>query len=300
MKVIFWGTPEFAVVSLNAILKSKHEVMAVVTTPDKQQGRGLQIQKSEVKLFAEENKLLCLQPEKFIDEDFINELTRISAEVFVVVAFKILPPEIFELPKFGTFNLHASLLPKYRGAAPIQWALINGENETGVTTFNIQKKVDTGNIYFQDKVIIGEDDNFETLHDKLAVKGAELVVRTLDAIEEGAAKLKIQDDTSATPAPKITRELCTINFTQSALQIHNLVRGLSPYPAAFFFHEEKKIKVFKTKIERDLKLSRGEIKSEDSRLFIGTATESIEILELQLEGRKKLSAKEFLRGYKIN
>lgn len=300
MKLIFWGTPEFSVHSLEAIIQSKHEVLAVVTTPDKQQGRGLQVQKSEVKICAEKYGLTVLQPEKFKDEKFIEELSNFAADVFVVVAFKILPPEIFELPPNGTFNLHASLLPKYRGAAPIQWALINGESFTGVTTFKIQKKVDTGNIYFKDEILIDEDDNFQTLHDKLASAGAKLVVKTLDALDAGIIELQQQDDSHATPAPKITKEICEIDFNIPAEKIHNLVRGLSPYPCAYFFFEQKKIKVYQTTIAPRLILKPGEIKIIDERLFIGTATSSLQILELQLEGRKKLSAQEFLRGFKFN
>lgn len=300
MKIVFWGTPQFSVFSLQEILKSKHTVSAVVTTPDKQKGRGMQIQKSDVKIFAEENDIRILQPENFNEENFIESLKSISADVFAVVAFKILPPEIFELPKQGTFNLHASLLPKYRGAAPIQWALINGETQTGVTTFKIQKKVDTGNIYFQEKVLIHEDDNFKTLHDKLAAVGANLVVKTLDAIETERVILQSQNDAEATPAPKITKEICMMNFNSSAISLKNLVRGLSPFPSAFFIHNDKKLKIYRAAVADSHRFNPGEIKTIDGKIFIGTATSALEILELQLEGRKKLTAEEFLRGYSFS
>lgn len=300
MNIVFWGTPKFSVFSLQEILKSRHTVCAVVTIPDKQKGRGMQIQKSDVKIFAEENDIRVLQPENFSEERFIDSLKSIAADVFVVVAFKILPPEIFEIPKQGTFNLHGSLLPKYRGAAPIQWALINGDSETGVTTFKIQKKADTGNIYFQEKVFIHEDDNFQSLHDKLAVIGAKLVVKTLDAIESESVILQAQNDAEATLAPKITKEICEMDFNSSALALKNLVRGLSPFPSAFFMHNDKKLKIFRAAIAESHRFKPGEIKTIDGKIFIGTATSALEILELQLEGRKKLAAEEFLRGYSFS
>ena len=300
MKIVFFGTPDFAIPALNKILESKHSLEAVVTAPDKERGRGRKIQFTPVKNFAVENNIKVLQPIKLKDENFINSLKEINADLFVVVAFRILPKEVFLLPEKGSFNLHASLLPKYRGAAPIQWALINGETETGVTTFFLKEKVDTGNIILQQKVKIEETDNFGTLHDKLAEIGGDLVVKTIDLIERGNYKLTEQDSSLATPAPKITKELCKIDWSKPAENIHNLIRGLSPYPGAFFIYGNKMYKVFKTQILTIAGLSPGEIYQTKNELIIGAQNGALRILEIQPEGRKRMSAEEFLRGYKLS
>ncbi len=237
MKIVFMGTPDFAIPSLKAIYQSKYDLIAVVTTPDKERGRGQKVTFTPVKQFAVENNIPVYQPEKLKGNDeFVNQMKELQPDLFVVVAFRILPKEIFEIPKYGSFNLHASLLPKYRGAAPIQWAIIKGETETGLTTFKLAEKVDTGNIYLQVKVPIHPEDNFGTLHDRLSELGADVIMQTISLIESGNYQLLPQDDSLASPAPKITKEICKIDWNKPAEEIHNLVRGLSPYPAAFFIH----------------------------------------------------------------
>jgi len=299
MKIVFFGTPDFAIPTLKKIMESKHSIEAVVTAPDKERGRGRKVQFTPVKKFAVEHNIKVLQPVKFKDENFINSLKNIKADLFVVVAFRILPKEVFTIPPKGSFNLHASLLPKYRGAAPIQWALINGERETGVTTFFLKEKVDTGNIILQRKVKIDENDNLGTLHDKLAEIGAGLVVETIDLIESGNYELTEQDNSLATPAPKITREICKIDWNKPSREIHNLIRGLSPYPAAFFERNGKIYKVFSSEVVEQPLLEPGEIRSTKKELFIGTKDNTLKILEIQPEGRKRMKADEFLRGYSL-
>lgn len=305
MKIIFMGTPQFAIPSLKAIYESKHQLLTVVTTPDRERGRGQKITFTAVKQFAIENNIPVYQPEKLKgNQEFVEQLKALQPDLFVVVAFRILPKEIFEIPRYGSFNLHASLLPKYRGAAPIQWALINGETETGLTTFKLAEKVDTGNIYLQEKVPIYPEDNFGTLHDRLSELGADVVLRTIEMIESGNYQLLQQDDSLASPAPKITKEICRIDWYKSAEEIHNLVRGLSPHPAAFFVMKDKTYKVFKTRITTDeskniLFLNPGEFLETKKQLYFGTSEGILEILEIQPEGRKRMSAEEFLRGYSL-
>ncbi len=300
MKIIFFGSPSFAINPLQKILHSKHKISAIITVPDKEKGRGLNVGYSEVKKFGLENNIRVLQPINLKDENFINELKSLNADIFIVVAFRILPPEVFNIPKFGSFNLHASLLPKYRGAAPIQWAVINGENETGVTTFKLEEKIDTGNIYLQKKIMINDEDNYGTLYEKLSLLGADAVLETLDLIESGNYKLIEQDNSLATPAPKITKELCKINWKKDAIEIHNLIRGLSPEPAAYFFYEGKKLKVYKSKVVSDFKLDIGEIYNTKNDFIIGCKKDVLSILEIQQEGKKKLNIEEFLRGFRFN
>lgn len=290
------GTPDFAIPSLKKIHESKHEVAAVVTAIDKERGRGQKLSYTPVKEFALQNNILVLQPEKLKDENFISQLKEINADLFVIVAFRILPQEVFTIPKYGSFNLHGSILPKYRGAAPIQWAIINGEKETGVTTFKLAEKVDTGNIYLQDSILINEDDNFEVIHDKLSLVGADLVLKTIDLIESGNYTLQQQDNSLASPAPKITKETGQLNFENTAQEVNNLIRGLSPFPGAYFNHNNKIIKVYKAKVA-NMKLQPGEKKVIGEQLYIGCKEGSIEILELQQEGRKKMDSSAFLRGY---
>lgn len=297
MKIVFWGTPDFAVPSLKILLENNHQVKAVVTSPDKERGRGQRVSFTPVKDFALQNNIPILQPEKLKSEEFILGLKKFDVDLYVVVAFKILPREIFAIPRYGSFNLHASLLPKFRGAAPIQWTLINGESETGVTTFSLEDKVDTGNIYLQKKIAILPEDNFGTLHDKLSLLGAEVVLDTVNEIENGTANMIKQSDELATPAPKVTKELMQIDWNKSAKEVHNLVRAFSPFPGAFFVHESKVIKIFQTKIDNSINLSPGEILQKKEQLFIGCGEGTVEVIEIQYEGRKKMSTSEFLRGY---
>lgn len=299
MKIIFFGTPDFAIPSLKILIENNYDIVAVVTVPDKAKGRGLKLEPSPIKKFALENNLRVLQPEKLKDQDFQNELRDLNPELGIVVAYRILPVEVFTIPKYGTFNLHASLLPKYRGAAPIQWALINGEKITGVTTFFLQEKVDTGNIILQREVLIDEEDNFQTLHDKLAKVGAELVLETVKRIEEKNYQVQPQNDLEATLAPKITKELCRINWNQKAYNIHNLVRGLSPIPGAFTLLGNKIFKIYRTKVlDKDASQQPGKIIIEDDSLLVNTNDKLISILEIQPESKKRMSSKEFLLGYR--
>lgn len=298
MKIVFFGTPDFAVPTLDKLTAS-YDVAAVVTAPDKERGRGRKVSSTPIKEFAIENNLKVLQPLKLSDESFINELKEIDADLFIIVAFRILPKSVFELPKHGSFNLHGSLLPKYRGAAPIQWALINGDAETGLTTFFLKEKVDTGNILMQEKVIIEAEDNFGTLHDKMKDIGAQLVLDTVSKIEIGDITEMEQQNQEASPAPKITKELCEINWNQPAEKIHNLIRGLSPFPAAFFTRNEQKYKVYRSEVEYSLRLSPGQIEQTKNEIFIGCSEKTLKILELQLEGRKRMTTDAFLRGYSL-
>lgn len=293
------GSPEFAIPSLKKLLNSRHTVELVVTAPDKERGRGKKVTPTPVKEFAISKGLNVLSPVSLKDENFIYQLKAANADLFVVVAFRILPKEVYTIPSKGSFNLHASLLPKYRGAAPIQWVLINGEKETGVTTFFLEDKVDTGNIILQEKIAVDEGDDFGSLHDKLMNLGADVVLKTVELIASGDFQLIKQDDSAATPAPKITKDICKIDWSKSALQVHNLVRGLSPQPCAFFDYKGKIYKIFKTKIVDDVFLPQSVIHQTKKEIFIGTSNGTIQILELQLEGRKRMTAEEFLRGYSL-
>lgn len=311
MKVIFFGTPDFAAVCLAKIIESKHQVEAVVTGEDKQRGRGRKVTFTPVKELALQKNLPLLQPKILRDKKFIEQLKIIDADIFVVVAFKILPECIFSIPPKGTFNLHGSLLPKYRGAAPIQWALINGEKETGLTTFFIQKQVDSGNIILQKTINIESEDNFGSLHDKMAEQGGELIVETLNIIEAGNLLLKKQDEYFVSLAPKIESSICHIDFEQNSEKVHNLVRGLSPYPGAYFKNAEKIYKVLKTKIlstieykkvliQRQIDLpKRIKIFLTKKNIYVKTVDGYIEILEIQPEGKRRMTAEEFLRGNKF-
>ena len=300
MKIIFMGTPDFSIPSLKSIYNSEHELIAVVTAPDKERGRGQKVTFTPVKQFAIDNDIPVFQPEKLKSNiEFVEQMKKLEPDLFVVVAFRILPKEIFDIPKYGSFNLHASLLPKYRGAAPIQWTLINGETETGLTTFKLAEKVDTGNIYLQKKVEIKPDDNFGTLHDRMSLLGVDLVMRTISLIDSGNYELKQQNDSLTSPAPKITKEICQIDWKKSAEKIHNLVRGLSPYPGAFFVFNGKVIKVYKTEIIQRNDLKPFEIHQSKTELTIGCGKNALRILELQQEGKKRMNVEEFLRGFKF-
>jgi methionyl-tRNA formyltransferase len=299
MKIVFFGTPDFAIPSLKILNESKHQIVGVVTAPDKQRGRGRKVSYTPIKEYALKNNLFLLQPEKLNDDDFVESLKELNADLFVIVAFRILPTRVFTIPPKGSFNLHGSLLPKYRGAAPIQWALINGEKETGVTTFFLKEKVDTGNIIAQEKIKISEDDNLGSLHDKMSEVGAKLVLKTVEQIDDNSYVLSEQDNSKATPAPKITKETCKINWEKSAEDIHNLIRGLSPFPGAFFIHSNKQYKIFKSVIVSNPQLKPAEINQTKKELFVGTNNGTIQILEIQPEGRKRMTTEEFLRGYSL-
>lgn len=298
------GTPDFAVPSLEILLKHNYNVAAVVTAPDKPRGRGQQVSCTPVKEFAQKHSIPVLQPETLRDPQFIATLTELHPDLFIIVAFRILPKEVYTIPTRGSFNLHASLLPKYRGAAPINWAIINGEHESGVTTFYLQEKVDTGNILLQKTIPISADMNAGELHDALSEIGSITVLETVRLIESGNAKPQQQDNTLASPAPKIFKETCRIQWNQKTDSIFNFIRGLSPYPAAWTVHNDKQIKIFRTK-NLEFRILNSEYKAGtigiiENRIIVYTSDGSIEILELQLEGKKRMSAEEFLRGYRFS
>jgi len=288
MKIIFMGTAGFAVQSGEALLKHGYSVTTVVTVPDKPQGRGLQVQPSPVKVWAQGHNLSILQPENLRDPQFIEAIRSLAPDLIIVVS----------IPKLGAFNLHASLLPKYRGAAPIQWAIINGERETGVTTFFLQEKVDMGNIILQEKIAIGENETFGELHDRLAQCGAEAVVRTVEMIAQGSAMPQKQDDALASPAPKITKEICRIDWTKSATEIHNLVRALSPAPGAWTTIEGSVFKIFRSLPVNTLqgKDPPGTCRVGKDKIFVQTYSGALEILEAQREGRKRMNAENLIQG----
>ncbi|MBQ1719870.1 MAG: methionyl-tRNA formyltransferase [Bacteroidales bacterium] len=300
------GTPEFAVTSLKTLLDKGYNVKAVVTTPDKPAGRGKNIQFSDVKKFALEHNLPILQPEKLKSPEFLAQLKEIDADLFVVVAFRMLPKEVWAMPKRGTINLHAALLPDYRGAAPINHAIINGETETGITTFYIDEQIDTGKIIMQERCAIEPEDNIGTLYDKLMFIGAEAVCKTVDIIASGNVNAIEQDSIRTEglhPAPKITKEFCQINWNNKSIDIHNLIRGLSPYPAAWsYLKDDITAKIFTSaySIEKH-NLEAGTFVS-DNKSFLKVATQDgfVSILELQMQGKKRMAIKDFLNGFKFN
>ena len=294
------GTPEFALPSLKILLDNNYPVVAVVTVPDKLAGRGQQLSLSPIKKFALRHQLHILQPEKLKEKGFIEELISLQPDIIVVVAFRILPSEVFTISKHGAFNLHASLLPKYRGAAPINWAIINGEKETGATTFFLEEKVDTGNIILQARVPIDEDETAGGLHDTLSEIGAELVLHTVRLIELGKAIPKQQNNNVASAAPKIFKEQCRIDWNKNAVEIHNFIRGLSPKPCAYTLWGETLIKLYRSKVLQNSQAGApGEILRADGTLVVSTGSGAVEVLEIQQEGKKMLSTEEFLRGFRL-
>lgn len=299
-RIVFMGTAEFGIPSLKLLLAHYYPIVSIVTAPDKPAGRGQKVRCSPVKEFALQNNLRIFQPEKLKDATFIEHLRSLEPDLFVVVAFRILPPEVFTIPKLGAFNLHASLLPKYRGAAPIQWAIINGERETGVTTFLLEETVDTGKIILQARLPIGENETAGELYTKLADIGAEITLHTVRLIEMGKAVPKPQDNSLATPAPKIFKEHCKIDWTKSAREIHNFIRGLSPKPGAFTYYQGIQLKLYRSKIvDENTGNTPGMIRQVDKKLIVETGSGLLEILELQQEGKNKLTAEEFLRGCRL-
>jgi len=295
------GTPEFAVQSLKALVENNFNVVAVVTVPDKPAGRGLQLQPSPVKKYAEEKKLPVLQPAKLKSPEFIHELRSYAADLQVVVAFRMLPEIVWNMPRLGTINLHASLLPDYRGAAPINWAIINGEHETGVTTFFLKQAIDTGDMIMQEKVTIDDDDTAGTLHDKLMVLGGALIVKTVGAIASGNYTTIPQSGSSEKTAPKIFKEDGRINWHKGVAEINNFVRGLSPYPGAYTYLDEKLMKIFRVETEHDPhQHPPGHLLTDGKTHLKFTAADGIvSVTDLMLEGKKRMRVEEFLRGYSI-
>lgn len=302
LRIVFLGTPEFAVESLSRLVDGGYNVVGVVTMPDKPAGRGHKMYESPVKLYAKAHGLYLMQPSKLKDESFIAELKSLRSNLFIVIAFRMLPEVVWTMPELGTFNLHASLLPKYRGAAPINWAVINGDTETGVTTFFLKHEIDTGDILRQERIEICPEDNVGSVHDKLMLLGADLTIDTVEHIIKGDLAPVAQDSllkgAEPTPAPKIFRETCRIDWTKPAVEIHNLVRGLSPYPAAWTEIDGNTLKIYATRLTDVAASSIGKIVIEGKKMFVGTCDNLLEILELQPSGKKRMKAVDFINGHK--
>lgn len=302
MRLVFMGTPDFAVASLNALVEAGFNVVGVVTAADKPAGRGQKLQESAVKQYAVAKGLKVLQPLKLKDPEFIQELQALQADLQVVVAFRMLPEIVWNMPAKGTINLHASLLPQYRGAAPINHAIINGEKESGVTTFFLKHEIDTGDTIFSERVAIGEDETAGELHDQLMNVGAGLLVKTVKAIEAGnyTEQPQVHSD-SLKHAPKIFKEFCLINWEQPAKTVYNLIRGLSPYPTAFTKLGEKTLKVFKAELENETPdIAPGQFLSDGKTYLKFAAKEGyIKLTDLQYEGKKRMTVEEFLRGMRL-
>jgi methionyl-tRNA formyltransferase len=303
LRIVFMGTPDFAVPTLQALVEHKYNVVAVITAPDKPAGRGQKIQQSPVKEYAVSQGIPVLQPTNLKSEAFLEELRSYKANLQIIVAFRMLPEVVWAMPELGSFNIHGSLLPQYRGAAPINWAIINGEKETGVTSFFLKHEIDTGDLLFQDRVPILEEDDFGSMYEKLKYKGAELAVRTVQAIERGYVQPQPQQTSAETKhAPKIFKETCEINWNQPAHQVRNFIRGLSPYPAAWTRFDGKTFKIFKTEALQDAAytLAPGQIQTDNKTyLHVQTAAGALSILDLQMEGKKRMPVQDLLRGYKF-
>jgi methionyl-tRNA formyltransferase len=309
LKIIFLGTPDFAVATLDAMVQHQLNVVAVVTAPDKPAGRGMKLQQSAVKKYAVEHQIPVLQPEKLRNEEFLQALKSYQADLQVVVAFRMLPEVVWNMPPLGTINVHASLLPNYRGAAPINWAIINGEAASGVTTFKLKHEIDTGDILLQEKVIITETDNAGILHDKLMTTGAQLLVKTIDELRNNTLKIipqtslksGIEQEISLKHAPKIFTETCKIDWSKSTIEVYNLIRGLSPYPAAFTTVNDKKMKLFEVeKMIASHSFEPGYIETDQKKYIrFYCADGYISVKKLQLEGKTQMLVEDFLRGNKI-
>lgn len=303
LRIIFLGTPDFAVASLKALVDAGAHVVAVVTAPDKPAGRGMQLQQSAVKQYALSQNLPVLQPEKLKNPEFLAELASYKADLQVVVAFRMLPVAVWDMPPMGTINVHGSLLPQYRGAAPINWAIINGETETGVTTFKLKHEIDTGDILLQQKVAILPEDNIGSLYEKLMQAGAELLVETVKDLAAGTLKEIPQADIPAGElkhAPKIFKEDTRIDWRKPASQVHNLIRGLSPYPAAFTILQDKTFKVYQSHIEYSTHNSEPGSYDTDGKTYLRFATVDgwLYADEVQQEGKKRMDIASFLRGFR--
>ena len=304
LRIVFFGTPEFAVASLDRLVSEGFDVAAVVTMPDKIAGRGHKLLESDVKKYAVAKGLPVLQPEKLKSPEFIDQLRNINADLFIVIAFRMLPEAVWAMPRLGTFNLHGSLLLKYRGAAPINRAIMNGETETGITTFFLKHEIDTGDMIEQRSTPISDDDNVGTVHDRLMEMGADMVVSTVNSILDGSLSTRPQPEGEFIAAPKIFKEDCRIDWTRDAVTVHNQVRGLSPYPAAFTTFEDKEGRRFDAKIFLTALTGRdagnsvpGEIVIDGKRMYIGASDSQVEILSLQPAGKKRMGTSAFLLGY---
>ena len=305
MRIVFMGTPDFAVASLKALLESDFDIVGVITAPDKPAGRGQKLNESAVKKFALEHNLKVLQPEKLKNPEFLVELKSLNADVQIVVAFRMLPEVVWNMPPKGTINLHGSLLPQYRGAAPINRVIMNGEKQSGVTTFLLKQEIDTGDILFSEQVDIDDDMTAGQLHDQLMEIGAQLIVKTLRAIESEDYQEQAQDQLikieDLKHAPKLFKEDCLIDWNKTTQEVHNQIRGLSPFPTAYTIFQDKVLKIFESKKElKSLSISAGEYVS-DGKTFLKFATSdgAINILDVQLEGKKRMNIDDFLRGTRL-
>lgn len=303
VRIVFMGTPEFAVASLAALVNAGYNIVAVVTAPDKPSGRGMKMNESAVKKYAMEKGLFILQPARLKAPEFIEALKAVKADLQIVVAFRMLPETVWNMPPMGTINVHGSLLPQYRGAAPINWAVINGENETGVTTFKLKHEIDTGNILLQERIPIGENETAGEVHDRMKEVGAQLLVKTVEGLITGSIHEQEQPAQSSAlkHAPKIFTETCKIDWTKGTDEIYNLIRGVAPYPAAFTVLNNKTIKIFSAKkIKETMNITPGNYET-DGKTFLRFACKDgwITVNDIQLEGKKRMNVGDFLRGYRI-
>ncbi len=302
MNIVFMGTPEFSLPTLKKIYQSNHKVQLVVTQPDRPKGRGRESTPPPVKQFALENNIPILQPEKCTSPKTVKTLAALNSDVFIIVAYgQILDNNLLSLPKYFCINLHSSLLPKYRGAAPINWAIINGEIETGVTTMKMNAGLDTGDILLSSKVLISDKDNAQSLHETLAQRGSSLMLETLNQLESGSLEEVCQNQELASYAPKLKKEDGLIEWNQPAIKIHNLVRGLTPWPGAFTFLDSKRFKIFKTVVKNCASIDQPGVivRISEQGIEVGTQNERIVIAELQPEGKKRMDIKSFLAGHKL-
>lgn len=301
MRVVFMGNPQFALPTLTALLSSQHDVVGIVSNPPKPMGRGRKLKSTAIGQFAKENDLNLLQSLTLKSDELHNQLSVLNPDIFVVVAFQILPKSLIDLPKFGALNLHASLLPKYRGAGPIQWSLMNGDKTSGITIFQIMPSVDTGDILLQEKMDIFPNDNMLTLGMRLSTIGANLVVNALDGIEAGSLQPIIQNNNNATHAPKITKEMTIINWSWAAEKIHNWVRGLSPHPGMSSTWKGKRMRIFNTRVvDEGVILGDGIVfKADSEEIFVDTGEHLLAFSEIQLEGKKRMSVSNFMKGNNI-
>jgi len=298
MDIVFMGSPEFAIPSLERIHQSdKHNVKAVVSNVDKRRGRGSKTSPTPVKAKALELELPVIEVEDLHSPGFAEKLRALEADLFVVVAFRILPVSVLEIPKIGSVNLHASLLPKYRGAAPIHWAIMKGEKETGCTIFFLDEKVDTGNILLQESTQIGENETTGELYGRLRDMGSELILEALDLIDSGKYELKPQDDDQASPAPKLFKDDCHVNFDRPALEVHNKIRGLSPFPTAWASLNGDKFNMYVCEVGPDLTLKPGELTEHENMLLVGCGTGTVILKKVQLPGTKRMTGQEFIHGH---
>jgi len=307
LRIVFMGTPDFAVESLRVLVENNYNVVGVITAPDRPAGRGQKLKQSPVKVYAASADIPVLQPEKLKNPAFLDELRALRADLQIIVAFRMLPEVVWAMPPMGSFNLHGSLLPQYRGAAPINWAVINGDQKTGVTTFFLQHEIDTGNIIYQEELPITADDTAGSVHDKMMMLGGQLVLKTVKAIEQDDIKAIPQaefcDEAELNHAPKIFKDDCKVDWTKDAETVRNHIRGLSPYPTAWTEIEMQNgkavsVKLFSAQIEEAIKLESGQVQTDNKTyLALGTSTSALKIETLQLAGKKRMTIEELLRGF---